>query len=157
MFGTRESSEEARRMSLGSLGTVLLMFFVWMLLSGCVDNSSQAGATAASRCLAVPASMVQVLTDGLTVRGGGTISSTAAVRSRAFENMYFIAAEIDGPGLERTGDVGVWASNRLEGGQGLVLAVNGIANEFSVWPSGSDSSSNIKMSDDGARQAQACL
>ncbi len=112
---------------------------------------------AAERCLPVPSSMAQVLADSLTVQGGGSISATAAVRSEDFDNIYFISAEIDGPGMEGTGDVGVWSSNRLEGGQGMIFAVNGIANEFSVFPSGPDSSANITMSDDGAQEAASCL
>lgn len=110
-----------------------------------------------SRCESVPASMVDVISEGLTVQGGGSISNAAAVRSEDFERLYFIAAEIEGPGLEGAGDIGVWASNRLEGGAGMLFSVDHIAREFSVYGSGGRTDASITMVDDGARAAVDCL
>jgi hypothetical protein len=43
------------------------------------------------------------------------------VRSGDFEKVYMVAADIQGPGLERAGDVGVWAINSPNA-EGLVYA-----------------------------------
>ena len=48
---------------------------------------------------------------------GGRVRSGQIVRSSDHETIYFVSAEIDGPGLEDTGDVGTWATeNRFGGG-----------------------------------------
>lgn len=101
--------------------------------------------------------MVAVLEDALTVQGGGSISEAAADRSNSFQRIYFIAAEIEGPGLEGSGDVGVWASNRLEGGAGLTFSVNAMAEEFAQFGSGRRTDWNITMADDGAYESEDCL
>lgn len=127
--------------------------------SGPVATSSSSGSSGsqASRCESVPASMVAVLEDALTVQGGGAISEAAAVRSGSFERLYFVAAEIQGAGLEGSGDVGVWASNRLKGGAGLTFSVNAMAEEFSQFGPGGRTDANITMADDGADEAMDCL
>lgn len=114
-------------------------------------------ASAQDRCQSVPDGKLQDIKSGLTVDGEGSISDGAAVRSDAFERLYFIAAEIDGPGLEGSGDIGVWASNRLEGGQGLLMSVSEIAVEFSVFRDGGKTDARVEMADDGAHEAAQCL
>jgi len=110
-----------------------------------------------ARCVGVTAPLVQAIEAGLTVGGRGSLGDTAAVRSDYFSQVYFIAAEIRG---QRMGDtVGIWASNSLgaDGNPGLIHAVNGAAKEFSQFPAGSDSAANLTLSDDGARESEACL
>lgn len=126
---------------------------------GSIATSSSSGSSGSqtNRCESVPASMVAVLEDALTVQGGGSIPDAAAVRSGSFERIYFIAAEIEGPGLEGAGDIGVWASNRLEGGAGLIFSVDQVAQEFSQFGPGGRTDANITMADDGAREAVDCL
>ena len=94
---------------------------------------------------------------GLTVSGGGTLRDAQAVKSDDFENVYFIAAEIDGPGMEGNGDIGLWASNSLEPGGGLIFAVNGLAKEFSDWGHGDTTDAQITMFDEGADEAKECV
>ena len=65
------------------------------------------------------------------------------------------AAEIDGPGLEGTGDVGVWATNDPAGG-GSILAVDDTAKERSSWPIGADANEELTIMADGAMEAEAC-
>lgn len=114
-------------------------------------------ASAQDRCQSVPDGKLQDIESGLTVDGEGSITDGAAVRSDAFERLYFIAAEFDGPGLEGSGDVGVWASNRLQGGQGVLMSVSEIAVEFSVFRDGGKTDARVEMADDGAQDAVQCL
>jgi hypothetical protein len=128
---------------------VLVIFF----LSSCSDSSQ----TATNRCIKVSRAKLDGIASGLTVSGGGSLRDGWAVKSEDFNSLYFIAAEIDGSGLEGNGDIGLWASNSLESGQGLILSVNSIAKEFSVWPHGDTTDSNITQFDDGADEAKKCI
>lgn len=125
---------------------------VALFLSSCNEPSQPA----TSRCIKVPQAKLENIASGLTISGGGSLREGWAVKSGDFNSLYFIAAEIDGPGLKGNGDIGLWASNRLESGQGLILSVDSIAKEFSVWPHGDTTDSNITQSDDGAAEAKRC-
>lgn len=108
-----------------------------------------------ARCVDVPQKTMDAISEGLT--GGVRITSAAAVKSDDYAEVYMIAGELDGPGLEGEGDVGVWASNSLEPGGGLTLAVDGVANEFSEWPDGRETDAQMSISDDGVSEARDCL
>lgn len=120
-------------------------------------TTTEPEAEAASRCEEVPADMLDAIASGLTLDGEGTLRSGAAVRSDDFEKLYFIAAEVDAPGLEAEGDVAVWASNSLQPGGGMILAVDGLAKEFSEWPAGDSTDANITSTDDGVSEARSCV
>lgn len=85
-------------------------------MSGCGDDDS-AGETAAQdapasdRCEDVPRALVDAIATGLTVQGGGTLRQAQAVKSEDFDRVYFVSAEIDGAGLEGSGDIGTWAKS----------------------------------------------
>jgi hypothetical protein len=72
-----------------------------------------------------------------------------------FEKVYFVAAEIQGLGLEGDGDVGVWATNSKRA-EGLILAVDGVAQEFSDWGDSDKTDAAIDQSADGVEEARAC-
>jgi len=129
--------------------SLLAVFF----LVSCGDSSQPN----TSRGIEVSQAMLSNIASGLTVSGGGSLRDGWAVKSNDFNSLYFIAAEIDGPGLEGNGEIGLWATNRLEPGQGLILSVDSFAKEFSVWPHGDTTDSNITQFDDGADEAKMCV
>ena len=112
-----------------------------------------------SRCLAVPREMVAVLEDGFeeAARGKWRLLNAQAVRSKSFKKMFFISAEIDGPIMERKGDIATWASNSLQPYKGIVLAVSALATEFSVYPDGRKTKAEVSMWEDGAVQSKDCV
>lgn len=114
-----------------------------------------ASAPVADRCVAVSTKKLKNIATGLTVGGGGTLTNGFAVKSNDYEEVWFIAAVIDGPGMGK-GVVGIWASNRLEANDGLIFAIDGFAEEFSDWGVGSTTDANIAQSDDGAQEAAQC-
>jgi len=128
---------------------VIAVVFVW--------NSSGGNGVDPARCLSVPGWLLAELEAGLTVQGIGTLGDASAVLSEDVDDLYFIAAQIGGPGTDDS--VGVWATNRLgsEPEGAVVLAVNSLAQEFSVYPDAGSADSSITMSDDGAREATECL
>jgi len=71
--------------------------------------------------------------------------------------VYFIAAEIQGAGMDSADEIALWASNSLEPGQGLIYAVDALANEFSEWPDGRKTGAAFSTRDDGAKEAIQCV
>ena len=114
-----------------------------------------ASTPSSDRCLAVSAKKLKNIATGLTIGGGGTLTNGFAVKSNDYEEVWFIAALIDGPSMGK-GVVGIWASNRLEANDGFIFAIDGFAEEFSDWGVGSTTDANITQNDDGAQEAAQC-
>lgn len=109
--------------------------------------------TPASRCQPAPAILLDSIAEGLTVNGGGDLSNGWTVRSDDYQQAYFVAAEITGPGMD--GSVGLWVTNNIDS-PGLLYSVNGMAKEFSQWGDGANTAAAFSQSADGAREALAC-
>jgi hypothetical protein len=128
----------------------LAVTLVAVVLAACGEGAGPDSA----RCSSASDALLQTIAAGLTV-DGATLSSGFVVRSEQFEEVYLVAAEIDGPGLEGSGDVGVWATNDTAGG-GSILSVDDTAKERSSWPIGSDANEELTIMADGAMEAEAC-
>jgi hypothetical protein len=133
------------------LKRILMSSVVVLLLTSCSGG--------AARCETVTNTVLGQIAEGLTVTGGGSLRDGSAVRSGDYERVWFIAAEIDGTGIEGDGEVGVWASNTDPSTTNvldvhLIYAVNSVAQEFSDW--GADADPGLSMGDDGAADAEAC-
>lgn len=129
-----------------------------VLVSGCAGESGGTAAVSTavdpaidtSRCVEVSSVVVDAIAIGLDA--GLTLRAAQAVRSSAFEHVYLVAADIEGPGLDRTDDIGVWATNRLDG-RGA-YAASPMAEEFSDWgPLPGESAIGL----DGYDEAQGCV
>lgn len=79
----------------------------------------------------------------------------AAVKSPDFEKVYFIAVEFSAPGVDK--QTGVFASNALTDGGGMLMAVDGIAKQFTVWPDADKTQAAISSADPAVDAAKACL
>ena len=130
-----------------------------LALTACGDVRETANDSSTSTaCLDVPEAVREKIESALVMEGEGTIPRAAAARSPDHERWYYIAAEIDGPGLEGPGHVGVWSSNRLSReGTGMMFAVGEVANGFSDWGDGGDTRARLRFTDPGARAARRCL
>lgn len=127
------------------------LLMVAVLVAGCGGGPTAGGGTQApNRCVSVSAELVDAIETGLTVSGGGTLGAAQAVKSNDFEQAWFVAAEIRGPSLD---EVGVWATNGLTAGDGLIFAADGFAKEFSDWGDGP----GFSIADDGAQEAKNCV
>ncbi len=113
-------------------------------------SGSSSGSTAVS-CRTVGASVVSAIEETLTVDGGGTLRSARAVKSNDFNNVWMLAADIQGPGLDGTGDIGVWAVNSLTS-VGLTYSANNVARAFSQIGPG-----NTSPTDHGVAEARRCV
>ena len=77
------------------------------------------------------------------------MSNAYIVQSGDFENVYFVAAQIEGEGMG--GTVGVWATNGPNG-DGSIFSADAVAAEFSEWGGGP----GFSPSDDGLAEASDC-
>ena len=122
-----------------------------------VSSTARATTTTAksTRCLEVPADKVEGIATGL--KGGTTLRSAQAVKSKDYEKVWIISAEIEGPGVEGDDQIGTWASNGLTASEGLILSIDGFAKQFSDWPDGSKSKAGFSQIDDGVKQSRECV
>lgn len=109
------------------------------------------------RCLDVePAKLAAIAAGEEDGVGGITFSSGAAVKSEDYSEVYMIAGRFTVPGVKQP-QVGIWASNSLAADQGVLLAVDGFAEQFTVWPDADDSAAKIRLGSDGVDEAKECL
>jgi len=146
------------------------IFFAFSLVVGVLQDLSEEGvdgppsaggvnegppsAGESVRCESPSRRLLNNIASGLEVSGGGTIGRGGAVRSGAHSNGYFVAAEIQGAGMDD--QVAVWFTNRLDG-SGMLFSVDNMAQEFSVFPDAGRTVAEATMSDPGARESRTCV
>jgi endonuclease YncB( thermonuclease family) len=113
--------------------------------------------TTALRCEDVPQALVDGIASGIKPETGATLRGAQAVRSEDFDKVWFIAADLEGPGLDGPDQIGLWATNSLEAGSGLIFSVDGTAKEFTDWGDGGQTDAHLSTNDDGASEAKACV
>jgi hypothetical protein len=106
-------------------------------------------------CLTVDASMADAIVSGAQDGTGMKAVEAAAVKSPDFENVYFIAVKFSATGVDD--QVGVWASNSLTPGGGLILSASSMAKQFTDWPDGATTDAQISAADPSIAAAEACL
>jgi hypothetical protein len=149
------------------VGDIVVLFILIGALGGNDENNTNQSTQAqqesneseqvASRCLAVSEDTLSWIESGLT-DDNITLQNAQAVRSDDFEKVYFVSADLQGPGLEGAEDIATFAANNIDG-SGLVLSVNAVAKEFTDWFHGDREGAqfHVTMSDDGARESRNCV
>jgi hypothetical protein len=142
---------------IGSLAVILLAFG-WSCRgdsesSGSADSASDVAPS--SDCVSVSAAMMDAVASGAQDRTGLMPVAAAAVKSPDFSSVYFVAMEFSATGIDN--QVGVWATNSLTPGDGLILSASSMAKEFTVWPDAAATDAAISAGDPGIRAAEACL
>ena len=127
-----------------------------VLNEGPPSSGGSAGGSAGGSviCESPSRRLLDDIASGLEVSGGGTIGRGGAVRSGAHSNGYFVAAEIQGSGMDD--EVAVWFTNRLDG-SGMIFSVDNMAQAFSVFPDAGRTDAEATMSDPGARESLTCV
>ena len=92
------------------------------------EQKEQERLSATGECEQVPDVTLTLISESLTV-DGGSIRSAHQVRSKLYNNIYMVAADIEGPGLEGPDDIGVWASGEIQGTDATLSWVNSIARD----------------------------
>lgn len=113
--------------------------------------------TQPSRCLPASPQQMEYIRAGIQgVQQSNDVLPGFAVRSNDYERVWFVAAEITGPGIEPKQAIGLWAINGELDQPGIILSVNGFALEFTEYPDGSTTDAQTSQFDDGAQEALAC-
>jgi hypothetical protein len=119
---------------------------VIVLVAGC--SSQVADQSPSGLCEAAPAALVTAVSAGLIA--GTSLTGARIVRDPEREDIWLVAAELDGPGISGEGEVGVWATDRPDD-PATIWSVDAFALQFSLWPRIPDPSSSERAF------ARACL
>ena len=76
------------------------------------------------------------------------------VHSGDLGDVYFVAMEFEATGIGEL--VGVWATSDTKG-EGTIYAVDGTAQQYTVWPHGNSTAADITIRDYGAQAAKDAL
>lgn len=156
---------------------VLLTLPLVLVLAGCVSSPldlsdarpvetgsptpSTDPAPPVSECVEVSQFTLDGIAQGVSgVQESNSLSRGAAAVASDREKVWFIAAEITGPGIEAGQAIGLWASNSDPSDElqdGLTFSVNAFALEFSDWADGTSIEAELSPTEPGAADAIACL
>lgn len=117
------------------------------------EASDQAAVSA--RAVPVPDDLLEAIASGEESGAGMKPIRGVAVKSEDFSEVYMVAMEFSATGVEN--QIGVWATNSLTAGGGLIMAVDGTAKAFTVWPDSDKTDAAITSSDDGVAEARSAL
>lgn len=110
----------------------------------------------AAECLAVPQALAQAILDGEEDGAGLQLAGeAAAVKSPDYAKAFFIAIPMQVPGVGK--ETGVWVSNSLKVGGGIIMAGDSIAQALTVWPDGDSTDARIDILDPSVKVAKRCL
>jgi ABC-type glycerol-3-phosphate transport system substrate-binding protein len=132
-----------------------------LVLAGCGGDDEEGAApteptttaAAPTRCEPATVDLTAPLANGLTVEGA-RLTKAFLVQSSQHDGIFFVSAEIDGPGYEDAGDVATWASTSRFGGD-LLYAVDDLANELGSLRDGREVA-GLAMDDDGVAESRSC-
>jgi len=124
---------------------VILFLVLAVFLSGCGGKKE----VDYSRVESASEKQIEKIKFGIKKETNAEIGKIFVVKSNDFEKVYFIATRLSGPGISDD-CIGVWAISGDKNDPGMIFSVNGIAKEFSDYPAGNKTTTNVTMSDDGA-------
>jgi hypothetical protein len=119
------------------------------------QDRADTGVEDGGSCQDVSATKVTQISEGL-ISFGSEITNAQAVKSNDFDNAYFISAELEGPGVEGSGDIATWVSNSLRPTESI-YSVDGVAKEFSNWVEGDKTAASFSIGDHGAQESRDCV
>ena len=133
--------------------SVLLLVLLFIASIACGTSASPS-----DRCVSASTAQIELIRSGIKgIEANNDIVSVWAVHSNGFSNVWFVAAEITGTGIESKSAIGVWAiPGELDQPSAGAWSVNGMANEFSDWGNGGTAQMQLSMNDDGAKEAESC-
>ena len=107
---------------------ILILAALMVVVLACTEAGANAD------CKTPQQSVVNAITEGLET---GSLRGAMAVKSTDFANVWFVAADIQRPGLDGTDDVAIWAiggdvtspSWKPSG----IFSADAMAREFSNW------------------------
>jgi hypothetical protein len=125
------------------------------VLAGCGGDDDEAGSPPAdSRCQAATSALMTPLGNGLK-NERDSLENGQVVKSRDHSDVWFVSAELEGPGLFDPGDVATWATTS-PGGAEAIFSVDDLAKDNSTWRNGTEIA-GLSLDDDGADESRECV
>ena len=128
------------------------------VLAGCGGDddsgSSSPPPAGSTRCEAATAAIMTPLGNSLE-NERDRLRNGQVVKSRDHEDIYFISAELDGPGFQGPGDIATWATTS-PGGAEAIYSVGPLAKRHTSWRDGT-AIAGLTLEDEGARESRTCV
>jgi len=149
------------------LTTLLLLATLAALLGACRGSTDGPWAPADSATQSTPAevperravevapALLQAIADGQQAGVGMQPLRGVAVRSQDFAEVWMVAVRFTATGVGL--QTGVWATNNLTSGAGLILSVDATARACTVWPNAAQTDPGITPFADGVSEARDAL
>jgi hypothetical protein len=137
----------------------LALLLIVGVLTGCggdddEESSSPPPSAANSRCEEATSALMTPLGNALKSERDH-LENGQFVKSRDHEDIYFISAELEGPGLFDPGDVATWATTS-PGGAEAIYSVDELAKDHTTWRDGT-AIAGLSLEDDGAQESRECV
>jgi hypothetical protein len=127
-----------------------------LALAGCGGDDDESSSAAAddSRCEPATSAIMTPLGNALT-NERDRLENGQIVKSRDHDDIWFVSAELEGPGFQRPGDIGTWATTSPGGGE-AIYSVDDIAKDNTSWRDGT-AIAGLSLDDDGAEESRECV
>ena len=124
------------------------------VLAGCGGDDDESTSPANSRCEPATSALMTPLGNSLKSERD-SLENGQVVKSRDHSDIYFVSAELEGPGLFDSGDIGTWATTST-GGAEAIFSVDEIAKDYTTWRDGT-AIAGLSLDDDGAKESRDCV
>jgi hypothetical protein len=136
----------------------LALLLIVGVLAGCGgDDDEESGSpppAADSRCEEATSALMTPLGNALKSERDH-LENGHLVKSRDHDDIYFVSAELEGPGLFDPGDVATWATTS-PGGAEAIFSVDELAKDHTTWRDGT-AIAGLSLDDDGAPESRTCV
>ena len=131
------------------------MVLVALACAGCGGDDDDSGSASAddSRCEPATSAIMTPLANGLA-NERDRLENGQMVKSRDHDDIWFVSAELEGPGFQRSGDIATWATTS-PGGAEAIYSVDEIAKDNTTWRDGT-AIAGLSLEDDGATESREC-
>lgn len=130
---------------------ILLLSFL-LLLTSCADPK-EVEKVDLSRCINIPLDLISWIEEWLTIDGGGNLIWVQAVKSKDFENVYFISWYLQWAWIKDKSYIATFTTNSLEYWKWMIGSVNSFSKEFSEYPE----LKNITKYSDWVKESSSCV
>jgi hypothetical protein len=126
------------------------------VLAGCGgdDDSGSSASSVSHLCEAATSAIMTPLGNSLD-NERDRLSNGQIVKSSEHEDIYFVSAELDGPGFQGPGDIATWATTS-PGGAEAIYSVDPLAKRYTSWRDGT-AIAGLSLEDEGAQQSRECV
>jgi hypothetical protein len=117
------------------------------------DNTATSEVLTKVECISIPSNVLADIASGEETGVGMMPILGFAIKSPDFSNVYFLAINFSATGVND--QIGVWARNGID--SGIIMSVDSIAKNFTVWPDADGTNAAIASNDPSVELSKSCL